>query len=291
MFRGKSIPYQMFFAAMAAFLCAFATGESATASDELIAFGELQVPDSRVGTVMPATLTRPVNSSVEDFTAHNVVHVLYHEAGHAVIDQFQLAVIGQEEDAADSFATYSIAELYEDPLPILIDAAEAMFIAHEVYGVKRSDYFGEHDLDIQRAFRLLCQTYGLDPIANAKAGEQVQLDQDQEYKCERDAIVMRDSWDALLDEDIPDEGEPLATVNIAVANTDEFNWERDLILQHPLIQDFIADMEDGFRWPEPVSIVFAECDEANAFYDPDLVEITMCYEFIREMAEFAKSRK
>lgn len=289
-------PRALLFSVCFAIACGLVCGPTAIAQDtDASGLKRLGTERHSKNTSEPSVSSRnnrgPGKSSVADFTAHNIVHVLYHEAGHAVIDQFKLAVIGQEEDAADSFATYSIAELYDDPIDILVDAAEAMFISHQVYGVDRSDYFGEHDLDIQRAFRIMCHAYGLDPKANARAARQVRLDPDQKYVCERDATVMRDSWDALLEDSIPYEDEPAATVNVAVADTREYTWERNLILNHPLIDEFILDMEDGFRWPAPLSVVFAECDEVNAFYDPDRVEITMCYEFVQEMAAYAKARK
>ena len=36
-----------------------------------------------------------------------------------------------------------------------------------------------------------------------------------------------------------------------------------------------------FIWNDH-SVVFASCDEANAYYDPEASEITMCYELIAD---------
>ncbi|MEO0636816.1 MAG: DUF4344 domain-containing metallopeptidase, partial [Pseudomonadota bacterium] len=43
-------------------------------------------------------------SAPESFVASNVIGTFYHELAHAVIDVQSVAVLGQEEDAADVFS-------------------------------------------------------------------------------------------------------------------------------------------------------------------------------------------
>lgn len=51
-----------------------------------------------------------IQSAVE-FVAGNTLFVLLHEMGHALIADMELPVLGQEEDAADSFAIVTMLKV------------------------------------------------------------------------------------------------------------------------------------------------------------------------------------
>src|SRR3954453_16695765 len=51
-----------------------------------------------------------------EFIIGNTLFTLTHELGHAVISEFQLPVIGREEDAADAFATLALLHVGSDGL-------------------------------------------------------------------------------------------------------------------------------------------------------------------------------
>ena len=58
------------------------------------------------------------------------------------------------------------------------------------------------------------------------------------------------------------------------------------ILQHTAFYDeLVADLNASFSFPRNIRIVFDQCDEPNAFYDPETVEIIMCYELIKYYAD------
>jgi hypothetical protein len=42
----------------------------------------------------------------DEFILGNVVFVLFHEFGHALVSELELPVLGREEDAVDRFATF-----------------------------------------------------------------------------------------------------------------------------------------------------------------------------------------
>lgn len=54
-----------------------------------------------------------------------------------------------------------------------------------------------------------------------------------------------------------------------------------------VIENLAAALNDALALPAEVSITFAECDEPNAFYDPERQAIEMCYELLEEMYEGA----
>lgn len=86
---------------------------------------------------------------------------LFHEIGHALIDQLDLRFLGREEDAADQIATYllTVSGASEQALQ------GAMFFAYfsEYQPGHSFPYWDEHGLNEQRFYNITCWLYGLDP--------------------------------------------------------------------------------------------------------------------------------
>ena len=55
----------------------------------------------------------------ERFMISGVVHTLFHEYAHVLVDYLNLPVLGREEDAADSFASYVLLTLMDNGSVIL----------------------------------------------------------------------------------------------------------------------------------------------------------------------------
>jgi len=231
-------------------------------------------------------------TEAEAFVVSNIIHIMLHEAGHAVIDRFGLPVIGQEEDAADSFATFEVLHLYDDHVDILLDAAEAMLIMHDLAEAGREplDYFGVHDLDIQRGLRIVCHAYGLDPERYAEAARWVEMERDHEIACETEAEIAIDSWDVLLEPLLKSEGAAPITIEVMFGASDDYADEAAFLKGTGVLDDIASYLGETFDWDEAPTVSGAECGEPNAFYDPEAIELTMCYEFITELFALADER-
>src|SRR5690554_4191597 len=57
---------------------------------------------------MAEDLTNAQREAAITFTLNNTRHTLLHEIGHLFVDQFDLPVLGKEEDAVDTFATLTM---------------------------------------------------------------------------------------------------------------------------------------------------------------------------------------
>jgi hypothetical protein len=86
--------------------------------------------------------------------------IFAHEFGHALIANYELPVLGKEEDAADAISTVLLLSV---PNGAEYDAAAASFWA-DFSGRQNPpavvEYADQHSLDLQRAFDILCWTAG-----------------------------------------------------------------------------------------------------------------------------------
>ncbi|NOH95991.1 DUF4344 domain-containing metallopeptidase [Vibrio sp. 99-70-13A1] len=94
-----------------------------------------------------------------------LLHTLLHEAGHAYIEDQNIAILGKEEDAVDNFATIVLLNYIDGGDDAAISAADMFAFESE----DRPDYYDfgeyidEHSFDLQRYFSTLCLVYGSDP--------------------------------------------------------------------------------------------------------------------------------
>ncbi|MEO1197780.1 MAG: DUF4344 domain-containing metallopeptidase [Pseudomonadota bacterium] len=128
-----------------------------------------------------------------------VIHTLYHEIAHALIDVLDLPITGQEETVADEFATLMIIADFDDGLDIVRTAAE--FFELEGSYVRRvtdADLFREHALDDQRFFHVICLLHGHDAqsVDDILAG--LDVTSSRLALCSEDYRRRVAAWDVLL---------------------------------------------------------------------------------------------
>ena len=126
-----------------------------------------------------------------------VVFVLFHEVGHAMIDVLDVPVIGQEEDAADQ-----LAAIFMSDEPILAMWAAEFWksrSAGQTGGyISNSQFADEHDLSQQRFFNLICWTYGADPLVRGYVAQHAGLPSERAQRCQNEYARMRSGWERLL---------------------------------------------------------------------------------------------
>src|SRR5690242_8585230 len=65
-----------------------------------------------------AKITPKQQAEAMDVAMHDAVFTLYHEAGHLLIDELKLPVLGKEEDAADALAVIQILQNTSDQVEV-----------------------------------------------------------------------------------------------------------------------------------------------------------------------------
>ncbi len=229
------------------------------------------------------------DATVETIVLSNAEHTLWHEAGHALVSEFELPVIGQEEDAVDSFATLSmLAEDHAERLERLLDVAQLWLVSHERDAEEGAEptYFGEHDLDAQRGLRIICFVAGEGPGRAHEMTAQWGLPAERAETCEYDFNLALDSWDQILDSVARPEDARPAKIEVSYGPSDS-PW-RDVLQQAELLE-YVADyMASSFDFEDGMKFEAGECDDANAYWDPNERTLMLCYELLEDFEDLAR---
>lgn len=138
--------------------------------------------------------------TAEEATTHALMHTLFHELAHALIAMYELPIVGREEDAADSLATLLLIEFYEDGRDIAISAADLFDLEsadRDEFG--EEDFWGEHSLDAQRYYSILCHVYGSDPEAYDHIRTDTGFSDERAELCIQEYETLARNWFLLLE--------------------------------------------------------------------------------------------
>ncbi len=122
--------------------------------------------------------------------------VFYHEVGHALIDAYNIPILGREENTADSFAAYVILEYTDSDGQYIVLGAAKQFRAWEEE--QSHDYSAIHNLHIQRFYDLACYMYGKDPETSVALSTAYLLPSERRDYCQYDYEKLVRDWDGLL---------------------------------------------------------------------------------------------
>lgn len=136
----------------------------------------------------------------EQYAIDSMLHTLFHEFGHAVIDQFEIPVLGREEDAVDGLASVLLIEYYDNGAEMAINAAELFALESDDRGaLQEEDFWDEHSLDEQRFYSTLCHVYGSDPDEYQELVDDAGFTDERSEMCIFDYEKLVDDWDTLLE--------------------------------------------------------------------------------------------
>ncbi len=227
------------------------------------------------------------------FVVGNTLFTVYHELGHALIDLLKLPVIGREEDAVDGFAAVTmIPEQPDDVRDALIVAVGDGWRAQSDRAASddQQPFWGEHALDEQRHFAIVCLMVGSDQEGFYDYALEAGLPDERIETCAHDFTRMKRGWKRLLTphrrnpEKTNELAAPAAPV-VSVVFDDPLPKQGsvyELLREDGLLEDAILRFGDGIVLPSPVTVRFTPCKEANAFWSRRDGEVLVCYELIDE---------
>ncbi len=217
------------------------------------------------------------SAEIDNYVEANLISIFYHELGHALIDIMALPVFGQEEDAADTASILLIDALYDNQTATAIarDAAFG-FLDEANAGEDTPAWWDVHGPDLQRYYNLVCLFYGAEPDSRAGLADQFDLPQERAESCEEEFELALSSWGPVLDE----------LSKAGAGDTIKYSGGTDTLTKR-LIADEVAALNSEFSLPETLQIEVTDCDEANAYYDPEAKSITICTEFEPHLRDLA----
>lgn len=220
----------------------------------------------------------PADPEAAGFVAANLVFVFYHEVAHALIDVLDLPVLGREEDAADTLSALLIDHLWEEEAAVSLAYDSALgfllFAEEAEYQGAEHAYWGQHSLDMQRYYNLICLFYGAAPDLREDMAEELGLPVERRESCPEEFELAAASWGAMLEGMPPQDHGPRFRLVVPAG--------RDDITE--LVAAEIEALNGEYGLPVRVDVTVEPCGEANAFYDPRARRIVICTEYAEELA-------
>ncbi len=122
-----------------------------------------------------------------------------HEIGHALIENYNLPITGNEEDAADRCSAFiNLTELGEDGVNAVLAAADAFAAESKNGSSSKRNLADEHLLQEQRFYNSLCMIYGSDTEKYASIVDDNYLPKERAARCPQEYERTVQSWSSLL---------------------------------------------------------------------------------------------
>lgn len=239
------------------------------------------------GLAQAQDLTKAQRAEIRRFAYNNSLFVLYHEVAHLLFHQLDLPILGREEDAADNMATWTLLNKRTPETDrVLADAAQGWILSGIAYdsGGDESDYAANHSLDKQRAYQIVCLMVGMDENAFRPIANEYRMDRDRQDACYWDY----DTVDRALQGLLGGRGNKNGGTEVVVTYHDaggQLKAAADAFKSSGVFDQVAAELRDNYSLREPVQFNAKRCGEANAFYDPETVEVIFCYELMADYME------
>jgi hypothetical protein len=178
-------------------------------------------PDEATFAAKRAFWTEPMNRErVDNFVYANTLFTMFHELGHFIFEQYGVPIGGREEDAADRLAVVMMtppvaagdpeAESISSPAATQLVWVAYWWIEQGKVGPQERQkiaWYGEHGIDEQRGYQVLCLLYGSNPTRYDLVARQFGLPDDRRKGCVAEAARNQASWSALIGAHVADDAE------------------------------------------------------------------------------------
>jgi hypothetical protein len=121
--------------------------------------------------------------------------VLFHEVGHALVDQWDLPVLGREEDAVDAFSTIFMTEFVNEG-EFALAGADFFYYLAGTGKLSEVQFADEHSFDKQRAYSIACWVYGSNTTRYAFL--KTVLPVSRRVRCPDEYRKLKKAWFSLL---------------------------------------------------------------------------------------------
>ena len=241
--------------------------------------GELHIDPKAAGA------SRDVRESlqVSPFAADVVLHVVLHELGHALVREFDLPILGNEETMADAFATHFLTTHLPDRASAVLEARTRSLML-EASDVPRAEWpvRGEHDNDARRAFQIAALAVAADPVEYANVADVVAMTEADRRRARDYGADVHRSWRRILAPLWMPSGAHSTEARVVCDDRLELAVDGGASLLHEL-----GAIVGRFDWHSQVTIRFVAGD-GGASWSRGARSITVHSRYVRRFVEQGK---
>ncbi|QDV04670.1 hypothetical protein Poly30_01620 [Planctomycetes bacterium Poly30] len=227
----------------------------------------------------------PVSVEATQFAKDVTLHVVLHELAHALVREFDLPVLANEETLADAFATHYLTTYLPDRAFDVI-RARTRSLMQEASEVPRTEWTvsGEHNSDARRAFQIAAVAVAADPAKYRSIATEVGMSEDDIRSAADYGTEIHRSWRRLLKNYRMPEGMRSSEARVRRDESSEF---LDNLCQGGLA-DELTEAIKSFDWHSTVTIHFAESG-GGASWSRSKRTITVNSEYVQRFVAQGKS--
>lgn len=233
-------------------------------------------------------ITAEQAAEADQFALNNAIATVFHEAGHMLISEFSLPVLGKEEDAVDALAVLLLLEAEdEDFNSVVEDWANVWFLTASAKEDEEDIAFWDsHGLDEQRAYSTVCLMVGKDKKGFHDFAQSIEYPEYRAEECLVEYQSLLRSWEKVLGPHEAAKGDKTAfKITYAPTKDPRLAHFRELIKTAGVMEMVAAAFSGSYKLKDGIKLTAAECGEANAFWSADDREMTLCYEDLLNSAE------
>lgn len=139
------------------------------------------------------------DDELADTVVGATMFTLFHELGHALVHELDLPITGKEEDAVDQLASVVLIAGGDDGAAMALSGADSFLVQAEDDPFAELPFWGEHSLDEQRFYNIVCLVYGADPDAHDQLIESGDLPEERAERCPDEFAQVSRAWQRLLE--------------------------------------------------------------------------------------------
>jgi len=226
-------------------------------------------------------------TEAERFARDVTLHVVLHELAHALVREFDLPVLGNEETLADAFATHYVVTYLPGRAHDVIGARVTSLMI-EANDVPREEWSvsGEHNSDARRAFQIAALAVAADAEKFTDLAEGIGMPRDDIASARDYGAEIHRSWRRILAPLWMPEGQASREVRMSIDPGDNLMQR----LCDAGLQDELQAALERFDWHSQVSIRFLQ-GEGGAGWSRSDRQITVYNEYIKRFVEQGRTMR
>jgi hypothetical protein len=236
-----------------------------------------------------------------EFVVGNVVFVMLHEFSHLIIQDFDVPVLGNSEDAADTLAAVTLIRADRARpesdfrlIRMLLTAADANRILWQrsLEQDNSAVYLARHPLSVQRAARINCLAYGSDMELLEPLPEIVGLPEFRAFWCDEEYNDAEMAWLWVRDSFVRESTGTATEHQFTYGSTRDPGRQaiRDRLMQNEVLERTLAYVGRTMLLPDAITLRTSSCGSPDAYWDEDTREIVICYQLIEAFYQLSEEQ-